>query len=122
MSIDRDLFIKIYDAFNARDIDAILTILHPDVDWPNGWEGGRVYGREGVRDYWTRQWAAINPRVEPVGFDMDETGRTIVKVHQEVRDLEGNLIAEGEVEHVYRIEDGLITSMEIRELSASDGQ
>lgn len=112
---DRDLLTRIYNAFNARDIDAVLAVLHPEVDWPNGWEGGRVYGREGVRDYWTRQWAAINPSVEPVGFDMDEDGRTIVKVRQRVRDLEGNLIAEGEVEHVYRIEDGLIRNMEIRE-------
>lgn len=115
MFTDPDLLTRIYDAFNARDIDAVLAVLHPDVDWPNGWEGGRVHGHEGVRDYWTRQWAAIDPHVEPVGFDTDETGRTIVKVHQMVRDLEGNLITEGRVEHVYRIEDGRIKSMEIRE-------
>lgn len=112
-----DLLTRIYDAFNARDIDAVLAVMHPEVDWPNGWEGGRVYGHEGIRDYWTRQWAAIDPRVEPAGFDMDETGRTIVKVHQVVRDLEGKVIAEGFVEHVYQVEDGLIQSMEIREPS-----
>ena len=122
MFTDPDLLTSIYDAFNARDIDAVLAVLHPDVDWPNGWEGGRVYGHEGVRDYWTRQWAAIDPHVEPVGFDTDETGRTIVKVHQVVRDLEGNLIAEGRVEHVYLIEDGLIKSMEIREPNPSNDQ
>jgi hypothetical protein len=74
-----------------------------------------VHGHEEVREYWTRQWAAIDPRVEPVGFDTDEAGRTIVRVHQVVRDLEGNLIVDGMVEHVYRVEDGLILSMEIRE-------
>jgi SnoaL-like domain len=116
MTGNYDLFTKIYKAFNARDIDAVLTVMHPEVDWPNGWEGGRVHGHEGIRDYWTRQWAAIDPRVEPVGFGIDETGGTIVKVHQEVRDLAGNLIAEGNVEHVYQMEDGLIKSMEIREL------
>ena len=31
---------KLYAAFNARDIDAVLPALHPDVDWPNGWEVG----------------------------------------------------------------------------------
>lgn len=118
MPMDHDLFTRIYDAFNARDIDAVLAVMHAEVDWPNGWEGGRVYGREGIRDYWTRQWAAIDPSVEPVGFDTDETGRTIVKVHQVVRDLEGKVLAEGFVEHVYRVEDGLIQSMEIREPSA----
>jgi len=115
MTTDRDLLTNTYSAFNARDIDAVLAFMHTEVDWPNGWEGGRVYGHQGVRDYWMRQWAAIDPHVEPVGFDTDETGRTVVNVHQVVRDLEGNLVAEGMVEHVYLIENGLIKSMEIRE-------
>lgn len=122
MAAEHDLFTKTYRAFNARDIDAALAVMHPEVDWPNGWEGGRVYGREGVRDYWTRQWAAINPSVEPVGFDMDEDGRTVVKVHTVVRDLDGNLLVDGMVEHVYVVEDGLIRRMEIREGERVEGR
>lgn len=116
MATERDVLRRIYERFNARDIDGVLAVLHPDVDWPNGWEGGRMRGRAAVRDYWTRQWAAINPRVDPVGFDTDEAGRTVVKVHQLVRDLEGNVLVDGMVEHVYVIEDGLVRSMEIREV------
>lgn len=115
MLSDHDALTKIYEAFNARDIETVLSVMHPDVDWPNGWEGGRVHGHSGLRDYWTRQWAAINPHVEPVGFEMDEAGRTVVKVHAVVRDLEGNVLVDGMVEHVYEIEGGLIRSMEIRE-------
>ena len=114
MPTDRDLLVSAYDAFNARDIDAVLAVMHPEIDWPNGWEGGRVYGHQGVRDYWMRQWRAIDPRVELVGLDVDERGRTVVKVHQVVRDLSGNLISEGTVDHVYLIENGLIKHMEIR--------
>jgi len=114
MSTDHALLTNVYNAFNARDIDAVLAFMHKDVDWPNGWEGGRVYGHQGVRDYWSRQWAAIDPHVEPVGFDTDETGRVVVKVYQVVRDLDGNVISEGMVEHIYLIEGGLIKSMEIR--------
>jgi SnoaL-like domain len=114
MPTDRDLLISTYNAFNARDIDAVLAVMHPEVDWPNGWEGGRVYGHQGVREYWMRQWGAIDPHVEPVGFDTDEMGRTVVKVHQVVRNLSGKVISEGMVEHVYLIENGLIKSMEIR--------
>ena len=110
-----DLLTKAYEVFNARDIDTALTLMHPDVDWPNGWEGGRVYGHSGVRDYWTRQWEAIDPYVEPRGFSTDESGRTVVDVHAVVRDLEGNILADHMVQHVYLIEDGLIRSMEIRE-------
>jgi hypothetical protein len=32
---------RAYEAFNARDIDAALALMHLDVDWPNGMEGGR---------------------------------------------------------------------------------
>lgn len=114
MSTNQELLRNMYAAFNARDIDACLATMHPEVDWPNGWEGGRVHGHEGVRDYWTRQWAAIDPSVEAVGFDTEEDGRIAVQVHQVARDLEGNLVADGQVQHVYRIEDGLVRDMEIR--------
>jgi hypothetical protein len=40
-----------YRAFNARDVEAALELMHRDVDWPNAWEGGRLVGRAAVRDY-----------------------------------------------------------------------
>lgn len=111
---DTELLAEIYAAFNARDIDSVLLKMDPDVDWPNGWEGGRIHGRDQVRDYWTRQWQAIDPRVEPQGFATEPDGRTVVDVHQIVRDLAGNIVVDEMVQHVYQIKDGLIKSMEIR--------
>jgi len=52
-----------YQHFNERDIDAKLAMMHPDVDWPNGMEGGIEHGHEAVRNYWTRQWRIFNPQV-----------------------------------------------------------
>lgn len=112
---DRDLLISTYDAFNRRDIDAVLATLHADVDWPNGMEGGRLQGREAVRQYWLRQWTQINPRVEPQRFRTGPTGAIIVDVRQQIRDLAGNLVADRMVQHVYRFRGELIQSMEIRE-------
>jgi hypothetical protein len=89
--------------------------MQPNVEWPNGMEGGLVYGHTGVRDYWTRQWSMIDPHVEPVKFVADGFGRVIVGVHQVVRDLSGQVLADRTVEHVYSFEDGLIRGMEIRE-------
>lgn len=57
----------LYAAFNARQIDLVLQALHPEVDWPNGWEGGRLHGRDAVREYWQRQWTEIDPSVVPIG-------------------------------------------------------
>jgi len=44
-----------YREFNARQIDAVLARMDPNVDWPNGMEGGRVHGHQEVRAYWIRQ-------------------------------------------------------------------
>lgn len=106
---------KTYEAFNARNIDGALAAMQPDVEWPNGMEGGTVHGRTGVREYWTRQWGIVDPHVEPVSFNVDATGRVVVGVHQVVRDLNGNTLLDRMVEHVYSIEEGLIRDMEIRE-------
>ena len=115
ISKERELLVVIYDAFNRRDIDPILAVMHPQVEWPNGMEGGWVHGREGVRAYWTRQWGMIDPRVEPVGFQADDQGRIVTEVHQVVRDLSGNILLDRTVRHVYLIQDGLIRRMDIRE-------
>jgi hypothetical protein len=103
----------VYRAFNARDIEAVLRVLHPDVDWPNGMEGGRVHGREAVRAYWTRQWALIDPRVDPIGVEPAGDGRFNVDVHQVVHDLGGALLLDTHVRHLYTVETGLITRMDI---------
>lgn len=105
---------RAYAAFNRRDIDGALAGMHADVEWPNGWEGGVVRGHEAVRDYWTRQWEAIDPRVEPLRFATGEDGRVVVEVRQFVRDRAGQVVRDDVVRHVYRIERGLVRSMEIQ--------
>jgi ketosteroid isomerase-like protein len=109
-----ELLMAMYAAFNARDIDLVLAHLHPDVDWPNAWEGGRVHGHDEVRDYWTRQWKAIDGTVEPAGFEADGD-RVTVLVDQTVRDLDGNVVSEGRVRHVYEFRDGLVIRMDVED-------
>lgn len=33
-----------YQHFNDKNIDATLTMMHPEVNWPNGMEGGIEHG------------------------------------------------------------------------------
>ena len=105
----------LYDSFNARDIEAVLSHLDPDVDWPNAWEGGRVHGKAAMRSYWTRQWAEIDPHVEPVEVAERDDGRFAVAVEQTVLDLDGGLIAKHSVRHVYAFKDGLVARMDVEE-------
>ena len=104
-----------YPAFNSRDIDTALTTLHQDVQWPKAFEGGYVSGHNEIRAYWTRQWLEINPTVEPIGFNQRPNGTFEVTVHQIVKDLQGNLIFDGNVKHIYTIEDDLLRRMDIEE-------
>ena len=115
MMDDQEVLRYAYAAFNARNVDAALATMHPDVDWPNGMEGGRVLGHQAVRDYWTRQWTLVDPHVEPLSFTREPDGRVAVEVRQVVRDTAGALLVYQRVRHVYRIEDGLVREMEIRD-------
>ncbi|WP_414582556.1 nuclear transport factor 2 family protein [Scytonema sp. PCC 10023] len=108
-----------YAAFNARDIDAALARMTPDVTWPRAFKGGFVRGPEEVRAYWTEQWSEINPHVEPVTFHPEEAGRILVDVHQVVRDLAGAVLADEHVGHRFTIAQGLIQAMEVCPLPSS---
>jgi hypothetical protein len=109
-----ELLIAVYAAFNRRDVETVLALMHPNVDWPNAMGGGRVRGHDEVRAYWRRQWDIIDPRVEPLRMADDETGNTVVDVHQVVRDLSGSVLKDMLVKHVYCFRDGLIERMDIR--------
>jgi len=108
-------FLKhIYERFNARDVERVLAGMHEDVLWANGMEGGYVQGREGVRSYWKRQWEMVDPTVEPVSFARGAKDEVIVEVHQTVRDLEGKVLVDHMVGHIFWLEDGRIKRFDIR--------
>ena len=114
MSIEIELLRRVYAAFNRREIETVLAVMHAEVDWPNGMEGGRVLGKAAVREYWKRQFEVLDPNVEPQNFAAEADGRIAVDVHQVVHDKSGKLVVDQMVQHVYEIRDGLIRSMEIR--------
>jgi ketosteroid isomerase-like protein len=114
VSTEVELLQAVYAAFNRRDIETVLAEMHPEVDWPNGMEGGRVLGKSAVRDYWKRQFESLNPHVEPQSFTTAPDGLIAVTVHQVVHDNAGKLLVGQTIQHVYEILDGLIRSMKIR--------
>ncbi|WP_405659191.1 nuclear transport factor 2 family protein [Streptomyces sp. NBC_00079] len=109
---------RMYEVFSTDERDTfVLRCLAPDVDWPNVLDGVRLHGREEVRAYWTRQFAAGHPlvRLEGVRLDGDGVG-VVATVRTGMReDASGDRWAEGTVEHVYRFGgDGLVTRMDVR--------
>lgn len=104
---------KAYTAFNERNIDTALSTMEKEVQWSKAWEGGYICGHDEIRAYWTRQWTEINPTVKPVGFIERENGTLEVQVHQNVKDLQHQLMFDGMVKHIYTFENGLIKTMNI---------
>lgn len=79
-------------------------------------ESGHIHGRDEVRSYWKGQWAVIDPHVEPIEISPNGKGTLVVKVHQVVRDLNGNVLADRMVTHVFQMRNGLIQPFDIRDL------
>lgn len=90
-------------------------MMSDEVDWPNAWKGGRLVGREAVRDYWTAQWEEIDPHVEPLAVAERADGRLAVTVRQVVRSADGELLADVEVVHVYGLDNGVIRRMDVED-------
>jgi hypothetical protein len=124
MDSDIEVLERMYDCFNSRDMEGVLGSLTDDVAWANGMDGGHVHGREGVREYWTRQWAIVSPHVEPVGFDKAPDGSIVVEVRQSVRDLQGRPLQDQThglrdkaVGHVFHFQEGYVTRFDIEDVS-----
>lgn len=122
MDDDVEVLERMYDCFNARDMDGVLTALTNDVTWANGMDGGHVHGREAVREYWTRQWSMISPHVAPVRFHRTADGAIVVEVRQTIRDLAGKPLQghthgleDKTVGHVFRFRDGKVARFDIQD-------
>ncbi|MDX2230890.1 MAG: nuclear transport factor 2 family protein [Leptolyngbyaceae cyanobacterium bins.349] len=113
MSSNQQFLQNLYAAFNKGELETILSVMHPDVKWANGVEGGFIDGRDAVREYWTNQYKVIQVQLETLKFETDETNRNVVTVHQIVRDLQGNLLADATIQQIFTIENSLISLYEI---------
>ncbi|HEY2040227.1 MAG TPA: nuclear transport factor 2 family protein [Edaphobacter sp.] len=113
MADTKTLIEQAYSAFNKRDIDGALALMTEDVSWPKASEGGKIVGKEEIRGYWTRQWSEFDPRVEPLAMTEDDGGKVRVRVHQLVKSLQGDVLSDSEVLHVFTVNRGLIAAMDL---------
>ena len=114
METINQLFQELYENFNNRKIDLLISQMTVNVKWANGMDGGYVYGHEGVREYWTRQFKIVNSHVIPSKIEV-ENDVVKIKVHQVVHDLEGNLLSDQLVYHNFYLTDGKISEFVIGE-------
>jgi len=113
MADTKTIIEQAYSAFNKRDIDAAFAWMAQDVSWPKASEGGMIVGKEAIRAYWTRQWAEFDPYVEPLAMTEEDGGKIRVRVHQLVKSLQGEVLSDSEVVHVFILRGGLIAAMDL---------
>lgn len=113
MTDTKTLIEQAYYAFNKRDIDGALALMTQDVSWPKASEGGKIAGKEEIRAYWTRQWREFDPHVEPLAITEEDGGKVRVRVRQLVKSLQGEILSDTEVLHIFTVNTGLIAAMDL---------
>lgn len=104
--------VALYQAFNDRQITEVLAAMTEDVDWPNGWEGGRLVGHDEVSQYWERQWTHIRIAIHPRAVVDRSDGRVEVRARQVVRTPSGAILDRADVCHVYAFRGDLVRRMD----------
>lgn len=106
------LLTRLYEAFNRKDIEAVVAYLHPEIDWPNLFGEERLHGRDALRTMWREQFSRINPEATPISFTEQPDGGLKVEIAYVVRTLDGKLFTEELATNIYRFRDGLVLSMD----------
>jgi ketosteroid isomerase-like protein len=106
-----------YRAFKERDVDGLLAILHPDVDWvhPDGMNhyglGGTKKGHAGVKEFLAHVPTVLGGmRLEPLEF-IESGDRIVVFGIRHVTSLGGHTETLQFV-HSWTMRDGRATAME----------
>lgn len=113
MTLDPILLHNLYNAFNTKDIEQVIAMMHPLVAWASDTHGGYVHGRESVREYWKAQFMMLDPKMNPVSFSVDDAGRAVFDVRQVFHDLDGHLLMDKTVKHIFSFDNGLIKKFDI---------
>jgi ketosteroid isomerase-like protein len=111
-----DTIARAYEAWTNRDIDGILSVVHPESEARpilGANIGASVYvGLEGARQWFEdlhQEWEAFETLV--TGIE-ERDGRTLCTIQVRARGRASGAVIEGEMFHVLEWRDGLIWRLE----------
>jgi ketosteroid isomerase-like protein len=109
---EREAFLeRAYQLFNGRDVDALLSMMTDDVEWPDVANSAILCGKEEIRRYWEAQFAVSAPTVRPTEF-IRVGDELVAVVDQRIHDLDGQpLVQPTVVFHRYTFDGGLVRRM-----------
>lgn len=112
----RNIIGKVYQAFNNKNIEMILSLLHTSAQLPGGWNGEVVEGHDELRDFLSTQWLVITLNVKPLSIKQNGEGNVEATVHEVIKDTEGKITRDEIVRHVYTFEDDLIKRLIVQSI------
>jgi ketosteroid isomerase-like protein len=102
-----------YAAYSQGDVEAVLALLHPDVDWhppPTSVDPQPIRGRDAVRGYLTPNFFETQ-RAEPLEVTV-EGNRVLVEAHVQARGAGSGVEIDGKAWHLYVFEDDQVVRFE----------
>jgi len=106
------LIVALFDAFNARDLDAARALIHPEADWPDVFSEGRLHGRDQILAMWSEQFRQFSPECFLIEMTALPDGRRRVRTNHVVRNLEGKIFTDEQATMTYKFRDGLIARID----------
>ena len=102
---------RMYDAYNARQMDDALAGLHVDVEWDGGSEG-MLHGKQAVERHWRSQWQDVDAKVY-IRSRAWKNSSLVLQVGLEVATSRG--VSEQRIQNVITFRDGLVASLRIEQ-------
>ncbi|MDP1737854.1 MAG: nuclear transport factor 2 family protein [Caulobacter sp.] len=113
---DRQLRItELWTAVNRQDFEAAIALLHPDVDWQDIVNGGRLHGIAAVRAYWTRISELLTSDSSPITYRLIGEDRIAARMLHSLTGKQGKVWGEEALTQVFTLRDGLIVRMDLDE-------
>ncbi len=106
------LIVALFDAFNARDLDAARALIHPEADWPDVFSEGRLHGRDQILAMWSEQFRQFSPECFLIEMTALPDGRRRVRTNHVVRNLDGKIFTDEQATMTYKFRDGLIARID----------
>ena len=107
----KEILLLAFHAYNAHDVDGLLAMVTPDVNWPS--RDKRLHGPEALKDYWLDQWRETSTHDQPIRIDDQPDGRLKVFLNQVVRTVDGKELSRGAFEYLFELRGGLIARLDI---------
>lgn len=115
MSAATDPIVRLHDALDRRDLDAVEALFHPDARFRDYLDGGEIVGPAAARAFYQRLFETLAPDIDLLAVAKQPDGRLRADLQVSVRDRSGRLWSDSKVIATYTLRDGLILAVAVED-------